>query len=763
MEEENNIPEESYGSEGEISNLGKNAATNVNNGIQNSVNNFNKLRNNNGIKSTNKSLGNSPDGTTNLNNGGQTPTQGQMPTTNSKDDENQNSLKKKEKPLGDNDSNGLKSKEKNNEKGSIDGKKNTNKKSSSSGTTSLEKKEKDDNLLKKIFGLGNKSGKASDKATISIKIKMWLTIGIIAIVAALALFLIIFLTTTAIPAIFNGIKYPGFLCEISNPLPEGDVSSIYSWRNLNGVANAHKGIDLTASKGTEVKAAATGKVVEVNYDETGYGYYIIIDHEEYENYNYKTVYAHMCQPTYGKKSTESDKKNVNKADVDEDEQEVYYYPKSCFSGNKPSTTINVLEVGDEVTEGQVIGYVNSTGTSTGNHLHFEIRKNGNQISPNRFFGYQDVTGSCNPHVEDVTLDKIQELKCDEKIIEEDDFRTYCKIENVCGGSSVGGELPKLVDSSSKYECAAGVYNYFVRYLKNDQETFSKFSQISGDARDYWNKNESLSLFSTSTQPIPGSIYYTNFSNSKDSAGNSYGHVFVVIGVDGDNVEVFECNYDHNKSCHYITYSASSLAGKTGFKGYINILGCGSGEISGGAGCSGEPITNYNFTVDDNNKLPADYVPCLTTVGGVQVEATAAKELEKMIEAAATAGVTLTPASGYRTYEWQKNSKERKCPPAVSNIALDCLQTANPGASEHQTGLAIDFAGVNTTSGLLCNSGSSIADGKIKEGTITCGSIDKVTYDWLQKNSKAYGFYMSYPQGTTSTYGPEPWHYRYRGK
>ena len=42
----------------------------------------------------------------------------------------------------------------------------------------------------------------------------------------------------------------------------------------------------------------------------------IIDHEEYENYNYKTVYAHMCQPTYGKKSTESDKKNVNKADVD---------------------------------------------------------------------------------------------------------------------------------------------------------------------------------------------------------------------------------------------------------------------------------------------------------------------------------------------------------------------------------------------------------------------------------------------------------------
>ena len=74
----------------------------------------------------------------------------------------------------------------------------------------------------------------------------------------------------------------------------------------------------------------------------------------------------------------------------------------------------------------------------------------------------------------------------------------------------GGELTKLVDSSSKYECAAGVYNYFVRYLKNDQETFSKFSQISGDARDYWNKNESLSLFSTSTQTNPRFIYYTIF-------------------------------------------------------------------------------------------------------------------------------------------------------------------------------------------------------------------------------------------------------------
>lgn len=99
--------------------------------------------------------------------------------------------------------------------------------------------------------------------------------------------------------------------------------------------HSHKGIDIGAPNGTPIKAAAGGKVSYSGWM-GGYGNLVIIDHGN----GIQTYYAH-CSKLY-------------------------------------------VEKGEEVEAGHLIGAVGSTGFSTGNHLHFEIRKNGSQINPQRY-------------------------------------------------------------------------------------------------------------------------------------------------------------------------------------------------------------------------------------------------------------------------------------------------------------------------------------------------------------------------------------------
>jgi len=99
--------------------------------------------------------------------------------------------------------------------------------------------------------------------------------------------------------------------------------------------HAHRGIDIGAPNGTDIKAAAKGTISYSGWM-GGYGYLVRIDHEN----GIQTYYGH-CSKLY-------------------------------------------VEVGEEVEAGDVIAAVGSTGFSTGNHLHFEIRKNGYQINPQRY-------------------------------------------------------------------------------------------------------------------------------------------------------------------------------------------------------------------------------------------------------------------------------------------------------------------------------------------------------------------------------------------
>lgn len=112
------------------------------------------------------------------------------------------------------------------------------------------------------------------------------------------------------------------------------LSSQFGYRihPITGVAHSHTGIDIPASGGTSILAAKSGQVVTSAYHYS-YGNYVVIDHGNGNS----TLYAHMRS--------------------------------------------RAVSEGQMVTQGQVIGYVGTTGSSTGNHLHFEVRDNYTRVDP----------------------------------------------------------------------------------------------------------------------------------------------------------------------------------------------------------------------------------------------------------------------------------------------------------------------------------------------------------------------------------------------
>lgn len=118
------------------------------------------------------------------------------------------------------------------------------------------------------------------------------------------------------------------------PLSVARISSPYGYRKdpFTGKGKFHTGIDYACSLATTVVASASGKVVHVGR-KGGYGKCIIIQHR----YGFRTLYAHLAE----------------------------YY----------------VQEGVVVDAGKVIGFVGTTGRSTGYHLHYEVRKNNKPIKP----------------------------------------------------------------------------------------------------------------------------------------------------------------------------------------------------------------------------------------------------------------------------------------------------------------------------------------------------------------------------------------------
>lgn len=104
----------------------------------------------------------------------------------------------------------------------------------------------------------------------------------------------------------------------------------------------HAGLDFAAPQGTPIYATANGTISLSGNTGNGYGNHVIINH----GYGYETLYGHMVRVK--------------------------------------------LRPGQRVKRGEIIGWVGSTGKSTGPHLHYEVHKNGRALDPVYFF-YNDLT------------------------------------------------------------------------------------------------------------------------------------------------------------------------------------------------------------------------------------------------------------------------------------------------------------------------------------------------------------------------------------
>jgi len=104
----------------------------------------------------------------------------------------------------------------------------------------------------------------------------------------------------------------------------------------------HAGLDFAAPQGTPIYATANGRITTAGNTNNGYGNHVVINH----GYGYETLYGHMVKVK--------------------------------------------VRAGETVKRGEVIGWVGSTGKSTGPHCHYEVHKNGQKIDPIYFF-YNDLT------------------------------------------------------------------------------------------------------------------------------------------------------------------------------------------------------------------------------------------------------------------------------------------------------------------------------------------------------------------------------------
>lgn len=116
--------------------------------------------------------------------------------------------------------------------------------------------------------------------------------------------------------------------------PSGRVSSAFGWRKdpIRGEAAFHHGTDIAMPVGQEVRVAAAGRVTFAG-SQGGYGLTVVVQHAD----GLETRYAHLSAV--------------------------------------------LVEAGDQVSKGQAVAKSGNTGKSTGPHLHFEVRRNGQSVDP----------------------------------------------------------------------------------------------------------------------------------------------------------------------------------------------------------------------------------------------------------------------------------------------------------------------------------------------------------------------------------------------
>jgi D-alanyl-D-alanine carboxypeptidase len=168
----------------------------------------------------------------------------------------------------------------------------------------------------------------------------------------------------------------------------------------------------------------------------------------------------------------------------------------------------------------------------------------------------------------------------------------------------------------------------------------------------------------------------------------------------------------------------------------------------------DPTSMWVVVNKQNPLLPKDYAPKDLVVPNVplrvpgnesmQVRQATATALETMFTAAKTDNISLMLSSGYRSYTYQVSLYNSYV--SASGQSSADQESARPGYSEHQTGLAADIEGTDKTCEVE-QCWATTPEGK-----------------WLAANAYKYGFIIRYTSDKVSTtgYEYEPWHVRYVG-
>ena len=142
------------------------------------------------------------------------------------------------------------------------------------------------------------------------------------------------------------------------PAP-GYITSHYGWRRYR----MHKGVDIKVLIGDSIRAAWDGQVRIVGWDPRGYGYFVVMRHDN----GLETIYGHLSRP--------------------------------------------LVEEYEKIYAGEVIGLGGNTGRSTGSHLHFETRFLGNAINPEELIDFNTGQPKKDEHV--IGIKAIQQAKAEQ--------------------------------------------------------------------------------------------------------------------------------------------------------------------------------------------------------------------------------------------------------------------------------------------------------------------------------------------------------------
>jgi len=235
---------------------------------------------------------------------------------------------------------------------------------------------------------------------------------------------------------------------------------------VSGTSEYHTGVDFGVPLGTEIKAAADGVVVQAGTN-GGYGNSVTIDHGG----GMETLYGHLSKV--------------------------------------------LVSVGQKVKQGDIIGLSGSTGKSTGPHLHFEIRKNGQPVDPMPYLsGLDSFNGGTVNYVSE--MNRVMVLEASESFMENE--------ENI--GWLLSGDDGDINNDPHQ------VYN--VKPGEVPQELLSVFEKA-GEKYDIpWTVLAAIAYRESSFNPYAVGPYLSEFNTSAEGMMQFLPSTFQEFAVDGDN-------------------------------------------------------------------------------------------------------------------------------------------------------------------------------------------------------------------------------------